>query len=437
MTKNIVCKFGGTSLASSENINKVKNIVLQGKKRFVIVSAPGKRNLSDTKITDCLINCFNLSKQGEDFSKEFMFFKSRFEEIKNAFKLNIDLTSCYADLYKQISLHRDYDYVISRGEFFCAKLVSKILNYKFLDASNFITFDKQGNVEMHTTKQKFLSSIERGKNYVIPGFYGQDYKGKIKTFSRGGSDVTGAIVSALVNANVYENWTDVDGFLAADPKLCKKPRLISVLSYQELRELTYMGANVLHQDCVRFLRQNNVVLNLRNTFNPTCEGSLIMPDSKKIKHKKLTGIAGQKGFTIIHIDKFNINESLGVIEKLCSIFKKYNISIEHIPTGIDSISVIVKSYFINSTNTKLLLDDIIEQVKPDKLEVLENVALISIVGSLLKTDPESEKKVFESLFKSQVKIITLNKSASGISIILGVYEQDFEKTIQTLYKLLF
>ena len=437
MNNNIVCKFGGTSLASSENIQKVKNIVLEGKKRFVIVSAPGKRNKEDVKLTDCLIDCFNLSKNGEDFSETFQAFKTRFEGIKEELNLKIDLNPYFEDLFKHIEAHKDYDYVVSRGEFFSAKLISLFFGYEFLDAASFITFAKDGSVELNSTKQKFNSLIQNGKNYVIPGFYGQDYKGKIKTFSRGGSDVSGAIVSAIADAPRYENWTDVDGFLVTDPRLVKNPLLIEELSYHELRELSYMGANVLHQDCAKFLRENNIVLNLRNTFNPTCKGSLIMPDNKKIKHTKLTGIAGQKGFTIIHIDKFDINESLGIIEKIANIFKKYNISIEHIPTGIDSVSIIVKSYFVNSTNSKNLLDDIYSQIKPDKLEIIENVALISVVGSLLKTDREAEKQVFESLFKSNAQIITLNKGAGGISIIFGIPENEFERTIQSLYNSLF
>ncbi|MBQ9793017.1 MAG: aspartate kinase [Clostridia bacterium] len=434
---NIVCKFGGTSLASSENIRKVKDIVVSGDKRFVIVSAPGKRTKDDVKLTDCLINCFNLSKENKDFSESFNAFKNRFEDIKKEFSLSIDLTPYYDDLYSHIKDHNDYDYVISRGEFFSARLISLFFGYEFLDAASFITFAKDGSVELETTKQKFESLIEDGKKYVIPGFYGLDYKGNIKTFSRGGSDVTGAIVSAIADAPVYENWTDVDGFLTADPRLCNNPELIEELSYHELRELSYMGANVLHQDCAKFLRENNIVLNLRNTFNPTCKGSLIMPDSEKIKHKKLTGIAGQKGFTIIHIDKFDINESLGIIERIANIFKKYNISIEHIPTGIDSVSIIVKSHFVNSTNTKDLLDDIYNQIKPDRLEMMENVALISVVGSLLKTSREAEKKVFESLFKTNSQIITLNKGAGGISIIFGIPESEFENTMQILYNSLF
>lgn len=438
MVKNIVCKFGGTSLACSKNISQVASIVKKAKNRFVVVSAPGKRNSEDIKLTDCLINAFGASSQNKDFEPFFNVFKQRFEEIKKELNVTkLDLTKHYAQLYEALKKHKDYDYVVSRGEFFSALVISKYLGYEFLDAADFITFDKSGNVELKVTKQKFDNFVEKNKCYVIPGFYGKTLKGKIKTFSRGGSDVTGAIVAVLAGCEIYENWTDVDGFLAADPKICKGPELIGELSYHELRELSYMGANVLHPDCVRFLRENNIILNLRNTFNPACKGSLIMPDLKKVSHKKLTGIAGQKGFTIIHVEKFDINESLGIIEKIANIFKKYNVSIEHIPTGIDSVSIIVKSHFINATNKDNLLDDIYRQIKPDRLEVMEEVSLISVVGTKLKQDRLAEKQVFDSLFKTDAKLITLNKGAGGISIIFGVPESQFETTMQSLYNSLF
>jgi len=436
MNKDIVCKFGGTSLASSQNIQKVKDIVLKDKKRFVIVSAPGKRTKEDIKLTDILINSFKASKNNENFDKFFSLFVERFEEIKKDFELDVNLENEYNILYEEIKKHEDYDFVVSRGEYFSARLISLILNYEFIDAADFICFNDSGKVDLEITKQKFSSLIKVDKKYVIPGFYGL-YNGKIKTFSRGGSDVSGAIVAAITDAKVYENWTDVDGFLTADPKICQNPELINELNYHELRELSYMGANVLHQDCVKFLRENNIILNLRNTFNPACKGSLIMPDNRKIFHKKLTGIAGQKGFTIIHIDKFDINESLGIIEKIANIFKKYKISIEHIPTGIDSVSVIFKSVYVNESNSSSLIDDIYHDIEPDNLEIIENIALISIVGELLKNNINSEKMVFESIFKTGTKIITLNKGAGGISIIFGVPENDFDKTIQTLYKNLF
>ena len=438
MKDNIVCKFGGTSLANAHNIENVKNIVLSGKKKYVVVSAPGKRNKTDTKITDLLIKSFNLSKENKDFSAEFNLFKERFEEIKTYFNLDkINLTSYYNELYKKISKHDDYDFVVSRGEFFSAFLIAKVLKYEFLDASSFITFNSDGQVELKVTKQKFLSLVDKNKNYVIPGFYGAKLNGKIKTFSRGGSDITGAIVACISNIKTYENWTDVEGFLVADPRICNNPEVIEKLSYHELRELSYMGANVLHPDCVRFLRENDIILNLRSTFNPACKGSFIMPDKVKINHKNLTGIAGQKGFTIIHIEKFAINESLGIIEIIANIFKKYNISIEHIPTGIDSVSVIFKSIYLNDTNKQKIIKDINNQIKQDNLKIIENVALISIVGTKLKNNLEIEKKVFDSVFKAKVNLITLNKGASGLSIIFAVNEKDFEYTIKTLYNSLF
>ncbi len=437
MLNNIVCKFGGTSLANFENMMQVKSIVKNEKPRFVVVSAPGKRYKEDTKITDCLISCFEASKSSKNFSNQFNFLKTRFEEIKQKFDLNLDLNKYYTELEKSLKKHNDYDYVVSRGEFFSAVIMAQVLGYNFLDASSFVVFNKTGNVDLIVSKQKFSALTKKNCCYVIPGFYGCSYNGKIKTFSRGGSDITGAIVAVLAGCKVYENWTDVDGFLQADPKICKNPNLIEQLTYHELRELSYMGANVLHPDCVRFLRENNIVLNLKNTFNPTCKGSFIMPDKTKILHKGLTGIAGQKGFTIIHIEKFSINESLGIIEKISNIFKKYLISIEHIPTGIDSVSVIVKSMFINSSNKEDLIKDIKTQISPDALQFVENVSLISVVGIKLKEDKDLENKIFQSFFKSNSKILTLNKGASGLSIIFGVQEKDFDKTMDTMYNLLF
>lgn len=437
MKNDIVCKFGGTSLANSENIKKVKDIVLSSKKRFVVVSAPGKRFKEDEKITDCLINAFNKSKNSESFENEFIFFKTRYQEIATDFNLQVDLTDDFNNLYSQILSHKSYDYVISRGEYFSAKLIALILGYTFLDASTFITFDDNKKVDLQITKQKFLNKIKPKQNYVISGFYGADKHGDIVTFSRGGSDISGAIVSCVLGASVYENWTDVNGFLTTDPKLCKSASLIEKLNYKELRELSYMGANVLHPDCVKFLRENNIILNLRNTFNPTCKGSLIMPDNKKLNQTRLTGVAGQKGFTIIHIDKFDINESLGIIAKIANIIKKYNVSIEHIPTGIDTVSVIAKTKFLSPQENQSMIDDIYKEINPDRLEIINDVALISVVGNLLREDVNCERRVFDALYSSNTKIITLNKGADGISVIFGVPEKSFEKTIQFLYKKLF
>ena len=432
----IVCKFGGTSLANSQNIKKVKEIVLNGNKPYVVVSAPGKREKADTKITDCLINAFKKSQNGENYQEEINFFINRYEEIKKAFNLDIDLTTEFKELERAIKEHEDYDYVVSRGEYFSAKSIALILNYSFLDAT-FIIFDDNGNVDLDITKQNFLNLTNPNEKYVIPGFYGLTLNHKIKTFSRGGSDITGAIVSAVSGAKTYENWTDVDGFLTADPKLCENPKLIKELNYHELRELSYMGANVLHPECAKFLKENNIILNLRNTFNPTCTGSLIKPDDQEINQESLTGIAGQKGFTIFNIEKFDLNESLGIIEKVANIFKNNKISIEHIPTGIDSVSVIVKSSFLTDETKQKILSEITTKIKPDKLEIIEKVALICVVGKILNEEKIAEQKVYKALYSLNENIITLNKGANGISVIFGIFENVFDTTINQLYKSLF
>jgi len=435
---DVVCKFGGTSLSCFENIKKVKEIVCGGSKRFVVVSAPGKRSKDDIKITDTLIKCFNLSKENKDFIFYFDAIVKRYNEIITFLGVkDLDLSKDFEVLYDEIKKHNKYDFVISRGEYLSAKIIAKYFGYEFLDAISFLTFNKEGKVDLQISQQKFLSIIKKDKKYVIPGFYGLNYNGEVKTFSRGGSDVTGAIISALGKISVYENWTDVDGFLVADPRICDSPSLIENLTYHELRELSYMGANVLHPDCVRFLRENNIVLNLRNTFNPTCKGSLIMPDNKNIVHKKLTGIAGQKGFMIFYIEKFDINESLGIIESIAKVFKKFNIPIEHIPTGIDTISIVVKKEFVTKDIKTNLLQDIEKCVHPDRIEVIDDVALISVVGNIIKINRDIEKKIFDAIYSTDSKIININKGAGGISIIFGVPEKEFDHTTKFLYKSLF
>ena len=435
---DVVCKFGGTSLSCFENIKKVKDIVCSGNKRFVIVSAPGKRSREDIKITDTLIKCFDLSKDNKDFKAYWEEKKKRYTEIMSFLNVfDLDLTKDFEILFDEIKKHKNYDFVISRGEYLSAKIIARYFNYEFLDAISFLTFDMQGKIDLKISQQKFSSIIKKDKFYVIPGFYGLNYNGEVKTFSRGGSDVTGAIVAAISKAYTYENWTDVDGFLVANPRICENPELIDCLTYHELRELSYMGANVLHPDCVRFLRENNIILNLRNTFNPTCKGSLIMPDTKNIVHKKLTGIAGQKGFMIFYIEKFDINESLGIIEGIAKTFKKFNIPIEHIPTGIDTISIVVKKEFVTEKIKADLLSQIDICVNPDKLEIINDVALISVVGNIIKTNRNIEKQIFDVIYSTNSKIININKGAGGISIIFGVTESEFDSTVKFLYKSLF
>ena len=429
---SIVCKFGGTSLASSENIRRVRDIVnSNNERRFVVVSAPGKRCKDDIKITDCLIECFNLSKKGECYANTLGTIKERFNGLKADLNVNCDLTEDFNKLEEAIKNHVDYDYIVSRGEYFSARIISAFFGFKFVDASSLIVFDEEGKVDLEVTNKLVEEHLTEG-NFVVPGFYGVDKTGAIKVFSRGGSDLSGAILANALKCSVYENWTDVDGFMASDPKLIDNPPVIKKLTYHELRELSYMGATVLHPSCTGFLKDKGIAINLRNTFNPESEGSLIVPDDEHEKSDTITGIAGQKGFTILHLEKYDLNESLGLIETIAKIFKKHKVSIEHIPTGIDSVSIIFKSK-IKEEVLEQIQNDLIEEIIPDKMQIIESVALISVVGNALRNNFMLERKAFESVFMCVVELLTVNKGAKGMSIIFGVAEENFKKVSKSLF----
>jgi len=429
---SIVCKFGGTSLASSENIRRVRDIVnSNNERRFVVVSAPGKRCKDDIKITDCLIECFNLSKKGECYANTLGIIKERFNGLKADLNVKCDLTEDFCKLEEAIKNHNDYDYVVSRGEYFSARIISAFFGFKFVDASSLIVFDEDGKVDLEVTNGLVQEHLTDGY-FVVPGFYGVDKTGAIKVFSRGGSDLSGAILANALKCSIYENWTDVDGFMASDPKLIENPPVIKKLTYHELRELSYMGATVLHPSCTGFLKDKGIAINLRNTFNPESEGSLIIPDDEEVKSDTITGIAGQKGFTILHLEKYDLNESLGLIETIAKIFKKHKVSIEHIPTGIDSVSIIFKSN-IKEEVLEQIQNDLIEEIIPDKMQIIESVALISVVGNALRNNFMLERKAFESVFMCDVELLTVNKGAKGISIIFGVAEENFKKVSKSLF----
>lgn len=430
---SIVCKFGGTSLANAENIRKVAEIIKSDNERkFVVVSAPGKRSKDDIKITDCLIECYNLSRKGECYANTLGIIKERFNGLKDELNVKIDLTKDFEELENAIQKHEDYDYIVSRGEYFSARIISKFLGFKFVDASKVIVFDDNGKVDLDTTQEKVEEFIT--EDYVlVPGFYGVDKLGKIKVFSRGGSDLSGAILANALKCSIYENWTDVDGFLASDPKLIDNPPVIKTLTYHELRELSYMGATVLHPSCTGFLKDKGIAINLRNTFNPESEGSMIVPDDESPKSNTITGIAGQKGFTILHLEKYDLNESLGLIETIAKIFKKHKVSIEHIPTGIDSVSIIFKSKNLKEEVLNEIQNDLIEEIIPDKMQIIESVALISVVGNALRNNFMLERKAFESVFMCDVELLTVNKGAKGMSIIFGVAEENFKQVSRSLF----
>ena len=429
--KNIVCKFGGTSLASTSQILKVKDIVLSGKQKFIVLSAPGKRYKDDIKITDILISIWNKARLGQDYSNEFSFFIDRFNSIKQDLGVDIDLNAMYDALNQHLSTLCEYDYVISRGEYFMAKIFAKHMGFNFLDAKDFIVFDKDANVDICSSQTRFNLLVKDNGRFVIPGFYG-DYFGRVKTFSRGGSDITGAIVALLCKANIYQNYTDVDGFLCADPKICNSPRLIKKLSYSELRELSYTGANVLHTECVKFLRENNITLNLRNTFKSTCKGSLIMPD-RKIQHKHISGISGKDGYSLFVISSFGLSSSIGNYILIEEIFNTYNINIEHLHSGIDTLSILV-----SASLEKEIVQQIMSKLRSkfDQVDFTPSVAILSIVGKGLK-NCKVEKKVLNAIYAINTQVYTLNKGSEGISLIFSIPKDDYESTITNLYHTLF
>ena len=442
--EDVVCKFGGSSLANFENIQKVKDIILSSKKRFVVVSAPGKQDKNDIKLTDCLINCFNLSKLDKDFSKFFDIFKDRFVKIKQQAKVRINLKTIFLEIYKRILSHNDfdYDYIISRGEYLSALIISKYLGYRFLDAKDFIFFDKSGEVDLISSKIAFKKLIKKDECYVIPGFYGLSFNNRIKTFSRGGSDLTGAIVALLSDCIKYENYTDVDGFLVANPSIVKNAKIIKELTYKNMRTLTYLGANVLHQDCLKFLKENDIILNLRNTFNSKNCGSLILPDKFKDKiGAKIIGLSGKKDYSVVEFRSYDIQKYFFVINVFDRVLRQNGLRIEQIISSIDCINFIVdKSDFDEIILTKIEDELICEYEnnhisnKDFQIKITNNVCLIAIVCNSFNL--EILNKIFTSIIKEK-DFLFISKSLTESSVFVGYKNDNFENILNKLYKKLF
>ena len=426
--KNIVCKFGGTSLSCAENIKKVFDITKNVGQKFIVLSAPGKRYESDTKITDTLISIWQKAKEHKKFDKDFAIFKDRFEEIIRELNIDINLVDMLNDFLQNLSFSCDYDYILSRGEYFMARIFAKYTGFDFLDAKDFITFDSSGEVDLTLSQQKFELKINRNKRYVIPGFYGADKGGKIKTFSRGGSDITGAIVSLISNAKVYQNYTDVNGFKTANPKICPNSKVIKKMSYSEMRYLSYMGANVLHPDCVKFLKENNITLNLRSTFKPLCSGTLIVPD-KKIKHRGLVGISGKSDCVVITIKNFGIHADKDSLLNVYKTFDKNGAKIFFMHFGIDSISIALdepKSCNIHQIKSSL---------KPlfDEVAVEKNISVISVVGN----DKKAFCKILPLIYNQKEKPLFIAKSVDDILTTFAVSDFCYASLLPILHQKLF
>ncbi len=428
-----VCKFGGTSMANSDNINAIANIIESDKeRRFVIVSAPGKRNSNDRKITDMLYACYHQVELNGECKDTFAQIRERYVEIVNDLKLNIDINKYLDEVYDGIIKYRSSDFAASRGEYLGGIIMAERLGVEFIDPKDLIKFNTNGDFDAETTNEITRQRLKDVKRAVIPGFYGADVNGNIKTFSRGGSDITGAIIARATEASVYENWTDVNGFMICDPRIVKNPAHINELSYRELRELAYMGANVLHPESIFPVRYNNIPINIRNTFEPSHPGTMIVANRKSTNNNIITGIAGKKGYSIVFIEKSMMNSELGFARRVLSVFEYYGVSFEHMPSGIDTLSIVVADNEI-AGKEDVIIDRLKKTINPDHIELLKGFSLIATVGHDMSFKPGTACRIFNALAKQNINIRMIDQGSSEMNIIVGVNTQDYEKTIESIY----
>ena len=431
-----VCKFGGTSMADGNVMSRVRNIIESDKDRkYVVVSAPGKRYSGDVKITDILYQCHREVEERGACGASFELIRNRFNSIVRELNIDFDINSVLDETERRINAEKDEDFTASRGEYLSARVMAEVLGAKFIDAEDVIFFDKNGAYDAAKSDKAINDALRGAEKAVFPGFYGRGYNGKVKTFSRGGSDISGAIVARAVNATVYENWTDVSGFLACDPRIVDSPRRIKALSYKELRELSYMGANVLHSESIFPVRKANIPIHIKNTFRPEDEGTLIQPSVYYTPSGSIvTGIAGKKDFTVIFIEKSLMNYQIGFVRKVLSVLEKYNVPVEHIPSGIDTMSVVIESSALKDGKLKLILQGIKEAVAPDVLRVNEDIALIATVGHGMSSSVGTSARLFKAMAEASVNVRMIDQGSSELNIIVGVKNEDCEKCIRAIYR---
>ena len=432
-----VLKFGGSSLADAQQFAKVKAIVeADESRRVVIVSAPGKRFSVDHKITDLLYLCAAHIKYGVSCEEIFDMIRTRYLEIAHDCGLKLDLNPDFDALWAKMQEGIEKDELASRGEYFSARLMAEYLGYEFLDAAEWVKFRFDGTVDTDATYEA-LRRAAGDRSVVIPGFYGVMPDGRIRTFSRGGSDITGALAAAALDADVYENWTDVSGFLMADPKIVKDPRPIERITYAELRELSYIGAQVLHEGTVSPVREKNIPLNIRNTNQPDHPGTMIRErfDESQADMESgsmITGIAGKKGFSVITLTKNGMSSELGVIRRILEVLERYNINVEYIPSGIDSVSLVVETGK-SAPYIYQAMGDLEKEIKPDSLHLSDGMAVVAAVGRKMAFKPGSSGKIFGKLGENGINIRMITQGPEELNIIVGVDGPDFERAIRVLY----
>ena len=429
-----VIKFGGSSLADAEQFKKVADIIHEDPaRRYVVPSAPGKRFKEDTKVTDMLYACFEKAMNNEDFEEDFAKIVDRYEAIIAGLGLTLDMTKEYEHIKGAFKHRPGRDYAASRGEYLNGIILANYLGFDFIDAASVIFFQDNGSYDAEHTNVMLSSILRNHKQAVIPGFYGSMPNGTIKTFSRGGSDITGSIVARAVNADLYENWTDVSGFLMADPRIVDNPKAIETITYRELRELSYMGATVLHEDAIFPVRFAGIPINIKNTNIPSDPGTMIVSTTTDYSSDNvITGVAGKKGLSVINIEKDMMNAEIGFGRKVLSVLEDSGVPFEHLPSGIDTMSVVVNTAYIDRNRDKIIRE-ICLKTTPDAVSIEDGLALIAIVGRGMIRSKGTAARVFNALTAANINVKIVDQGSSELNIIIGVDENDYENALKAIY----
>lgn len=434
---NKVVKFGGSSLADANQFRKVAAIIKSDEKRkYVVPSAPGKRFSDDIKVTDMLYKCCELAGSGIDFSETFQMIKDRYNGIISELGIDMSLDGDFDFIENELKRSPARDFAASRGEYLNGKVLANYLGYNFVDAADVIIFDTKGSLLLEQTVRAVRDRLRELDNAVIPGFYGRTTEGTVKTFSRGGSDVTGSIIANAVKAEIYENWTDVSGFLIADPRIVENPDVIEVITYRELRELAYMGASVLHEDAIFPVRSAGIPINIRNTNRPEDPGTMIVSDDYDFSGESLcytiTGIAGKKGFSTINIEKAMMNNETGFGMKILSVLYENGLSFEHMPSGIDTMSITLSTEKLAPVRDKVIAD-IRKAVQPDHIEIEDGISILAVVGRRMKNTRGTVARIFAALAHARINVKLIDQGSSELNVIIGVNEHELPEAIRRIY----
>ncbi len=430
----IACKFGGSSLADHSQFLQVRKILdSDPRRRILVVSAPGKRQTGENKLTDLLYLCHDEAQKNMPLDAPFNLVRDRFLEIEKGLGLDAGMGAAFAEFRNLISAGVGRDFIASRGEYFSGWLMAEFLGAEFVDPKDCVFFDAAGRIDPKTYAVLGRRFSDTARRYVMPGFYGVDAKGQIKTFSRGGSDISGSIAARAAGAELYENWTDVSGLLMADPRVVENPHPIDVVSYREIRELSYMGASVFHDEAIAPVREAGIPINIRNTNRPDDPGTRIVSELPAVTVYDIAGVAGKKNFMMFSVEKSLMNREVGFARRFLEIFERRGISIEHIPSGIDSMSVVASAEEVGDDG-ELLREDIQRILQPDKLEVESAISLLAVVGEGMARQVGMAARAFQALAEAQVNVRIIDQGASELNIIIGVLNADYEKAIRALYR---